>query len=183
MKPVMIAFGITLLAWSALADEVSDQAAARVALTGFYQVHGKSSQDGVPDAKLRTQYADYISPDLTELLTSADSAEDKYAKANPHSPPMIEGDLFSPNFEGVTSFKPGACVVKGDTILCKMLLHYADAHPRPQDKPVDWIDTVTLVKTNGSWRVDDIAYGGTWDFGNHGTLKALLKDVIADAEH
>jgi len=183
MKPMMLILAAALLTSTALADEVADQAAARAALAGFYGVHGKSDQDGVPDAKLRAQYLPYISPQLVESLTNADAAEDKYAKANPHSPPMIEGDLFSPNFEGITSFKVGACVAKGDTILCKMLLHYADAHPRPQDKPVDWIDTVTLVKTNGGWRVDDIAYGGTWDFGNHGTLKGLLKDVIADAEH
>jgi hypothetical protein len=60
-------------------------------------------------------------------------------------------------------------------------LHYADAHPRPQDKPVDWTDTVVLVKTPAGWRVDDIGYGGNWDFGNHGRLTDSLKSAIKDS--
>jgi len=150
-------------------------------LAGFYQVHQKSSQDGVPDAKRRAKYEPYISPELKKLLADADAVEARYAKANPDSPPMMEGDLFSPNFEGISSFGVGACTEKGTMAQCKMALHYVDAHPRPQDKPVEWTDTVTLVNAGSGWRVDDIAYGGTWDFGNHGTLKAILKDMIASA--
>jgi len=150
-------------------------------LMGFYQVHQKSSQGGIPDAKQRAKYELYISPGLNKLLADSDAAEARYAKANPDSPPMMEGDLFSPNFEGISSFKVGACIAKGAAARCKMQLRYADAHPRPQDKPVDWTDTVTLVKNASGWRVDDIAYGGTWDFGNHGTLKGVLKDMIANA--
>jgi hypothetical protein len=92
---------------------------------------------------------------------------------------MIEGDLFSPNFEGITSFQVGACAPKDASMQCRVQMHFADAHPHPQEKPVDWTDTITLVKVPEGWRVDDIAYGGNWDFGNHGTLKAILKNVIA----
>lgn len=162
------------------AGSSSSQAMAQV-LMGFYQVHQKSSQGGIPDAKQRAKYELYISPGLNKLLADSDAAEARYAKANPDSPPMMEGDLFSPNFEGISSFKVGACIAKGAAARCKMQLRYADAHPRPQDKPVDWTDTVTLVKNASGWRVDDIAYGGTWDFGNHGTLKGVLKDMIANA--
>ena len=165
----------------AVAANTADNSAMNQALAGFYMAHQKSSQDGVPDANQRAKYEPYISPALDKLLADSDGAEARYAKANPDSPPMMEGDLFSPNFEGISSFKVGNCTRNGDTAQCKMQLHYADPHPRPQDKPVDWTDTVTLVKTSSGWRVDDIAYGGTWDFGNHGTLKAILKDMISNS--
>lgn len=179
-KAAAAILAVVWTATAAIAADKSEQEAAN-ALNGFYSVHQKSSQDGVPDAKQRAKYEPYISTELNKLLEAADGAESRYAKANPDSPPMMEGDLFSPNFEGITSFKVGACNEKGSIALCKMALRYADAHPRPQDKPVEWTDTVTLVKTASGWRVDDIAYGGTWDFGNHGTLKGILKDMIANA--
>ena len=176
-----VGFVALLLATGALPAVASDaQDAANVA-AGFYQIHQQSSQDGTPDAKQRAKYAPYISRDLEKLLIDGNSAETRFAEANKNSPPMIEGDLFSPNFEGITSFQVGACTPKGASMQCRMQMHFAAAHPRPQDKPVDWTDSMTLVKAPEGWRVDDIAYGGNWDFGNHGTLKAILRDVIADA--
>src|SRR5205814_3960196 len=74
------------------AESSGSQAMAQV-LMGFYQVHQKSAQDGVPDAKLRAKYGRYISPGLNKLLADSDAAEARYAKANPDSPPMMEGDL------------------------------------------------------------------------------------------
>lgn len=174
----ILALLLAIVPLPAAANDAQD--AAKVA-AGFYQVHQQSSQDGIPDAKQRAKYASYISPELEKLLIDADSAETRFVKANKDSPPMIEGDLFSPNFEGITSFQVGACTPKGASMQCRMQMHFAAAHPRPQDKPVDWMDSLMLVKTPDGWRVDDIAYGGHGDFGNHGTLKAILKDVIADA--
>lgn len=181
MRAAALALTALLASSPCMAQPTDPQITA--ALNGFYRVHQQSSQDGIPDAAQRAKYGPYISAALDKLLARADAAEDKYRKANPQSPPMIEGDLFSPNFEGITSFEAGTCAVKGDTAQCKMQLHYADPHPRPQDKPVDWTDTVTLTRASGGWRVDDIAFGGHWDFGNHGTLSALLKQTIADANN
>lgn len=181
MRSATLVLAILLVAAPCAAEQADPQLAAT--LNGFYRVHQQSSQDGIPDAALRAKYEPYISPALDKLLADAGAADARFKKANLDSPPMVEGDLFSPNFEGITSYQVGACAVKGDAADCKVQLHYADAHPRPQDKPVDWTDTVALVKLGGGWRVDDIAYGGHWDFGNHGTLKALLKQTIADADN
>lgn len=156
------------------------QAMAQV-VSGFYQVHQSTDQDGIPDAGTRAKYEPFISPALDKLLADGDAAEDRYAKANKDSPPLVEGDLFSPNFEGISAFKVGACTTDAKGGHCAVALHYADKHPRPQDKPVDWTDTVWLVKIPAGWRVDDIAYGGNWDFGNHGKLSDTLKSSIADA--
>lgn len=175
-----LVFAAALLAGShAFAAAPDETQAMTAAVTGFYTVHHGTDQDGIPDAKVRAKYEPYISPALDKLLIDGDAAEDYFAKHNKDSPPLVEGDAFSPNFEGITSFKVGACDPVKKT--CALKGHYADAHPRPQDKPVDWTDTVYLVKTPSGWRVDDIAFGGNWDFGNHGKLTDMLKSVIHDA--
>ena len=173
--------GLILVASPCWAASSADMQQVMETVTGFYQVHQASTQDGVPDTKQRSKYEQFISPELDTLLSDGDAAEALYAKRNPDSPPMVEGDLFSPNFEGISFFKIGHCAEIKSSVKCKVELRYVDPHPPPQDKPIQWVDTVTLVETASGWRVDDIAYGGTWDFGNHGTLKGLLKDVIADA--
>jgi hypothetical protein len=167
-----------VMAAPCLADDAADM--AKVA-GGFYQVHQASSQDGIPDAKQRMKYEPYISPELNKLLAEGDEAESRYAAANKDSPPLVEGDLFSPNFEGITRFKIGACQASAHGGQCAAMLTYDDGKKGPKDKPLDWTDTVRLVRTPAGWRVDDIAYGGSWDFGNHGTLKAVLKDAISNA--
>jgi hypothetical protein len=174
MKTLILA--AALIATPALADDAQDMAQV---VTGFYTVHQKTDQDGIPSAKVRAQYAPYISPALDKLLVAGDAAETKYAKENKDSPPLVEGDLFSPNFEGISAFKVGGCDPKVGH--CQMKGHYGAKNPRPQDKPVDWTDTIYLVKTASGWRVDDIAYGGNWDFGNHGRLSETLKSAVNDA--
>jgi hypothetical protein len=181
MMRLVLAAALALSATSALAA-IPDAPAMAQVVNGFYTVHHSTTQDGIPDAKVRAQYAPYISPALEKLLAAGDAAESQYAKDNKDSPPLVEGDLFSPNFEGISSFKVGACVTDAKGSHCALTGHYAAVHPRPQDKPVDWTDTVFLVKTQAGWRVDDIAYGGNWDFGNHGKLSETLKSAINDAK-
>ena len=52
------------------------------------------------------------------------------------------------------------------------------SYTEPGKAPFVWTDTVFLVNTPAGWRVDDIAFGGTWDFGNKGSLSETLKQVI-----
>jgi hypothetical protein len=177
----LAAIAFAVMQTGASAAGAPDAQAMAQAVTGFYKAHQSTTQDGIPDAKTRAKYTPFISPALEKLLADGDAAEDRYAKANKDSPPLIEGDLFSPNFEGITSFKVGACTADAKGASCKVALHYADAHPRPQDKPVDWTDTVVVVKTPAGWRVDDIGYGGNWDFGNHGRLTDTLRSAIKDS--
>ncbi len=174
---VLAAF-LALAATPALADNAADMART---VTGFYVVHQASDQDGIPDAALRAKYAPYLSPALAKLLSDVTAAQDHFSQKLKDAPPLVEGDLFSPNFEGISSFKVGACVSDAKGAHCAVALHYAAKNPRPQDKPLDWTDTIYLVNAGGSWRVDDIAFGGNWDFGNHGRLSDVLKSAISDA--
>lgn len=172
---------VLLAAMVAALPTLADRDGPALVVGKFCAAHQRSSQDGVPDSKLHAKYGPYISPYLSTLLMEAAKAEECYAKANPDSPPMVEGDLFSSNFEGISSFRVDSCAVTRATALCRVRLRYATLNPRPQDKPVDWTDTVTLIRSSAGWRVDDIAFGGKRAFGNHGALKSVLKSAIGDA--
>lgn len=152
------------------------EAGMSAAANGFYGVYKTfHPSDGVPSASDRAKYAPFLSPSLEKLLVDAEAAELRFAKANKNSPPLIEGDLFSSLFEGATSLQVGVCSGDARTGQCAVRLEYAEA----DSKPIDWTDTVYLVNTPGGWRVDDIAYGGNWAFGNKGRLSETLKQTIS----
>lgn len=158
----------------------ADEQGMSKAVEGFYTVHQASDQDGLPDAGLRARYAPYISPALDKLLSDAAAAQDRFAQKLKNAPPMFEGDVFSPNFEGISKFAVGACAADAGGAHCTVALHYAAKNSMAKDKPLDWTDTIYLVDVSGSWRVDDIAFGGNWDSGNHGRLSDVLKSAISD---
>jgi hypothetical protein len=145
---------------------------------GFYAVYSTfHPSDGIPDAAGRAKYAPFISPALDKLLADGNAAEIKFNKANKDSPPLIEGDLFTSMFEGATSYKVGACKTSGGGASCAVDLVYDDK----KDAPIRWTDTVTLTKTKAGWRVDDIGYGGGWEYANKGKLSATVRQAISDS--
>ncbi len=183
MKPGFLAAASAVLtihgACVCLADPAGDMAKVAKDFYGAYATFHPS--DGIPDANGRAKYEPFISPKLAMLLADGNRAEASFAKANKDSPPLIEGDLFTSNFEGATSFKVGACAVDGSAGHCAVALVYDDRGQRPKDKPAAWTDTVYLVETPSGWRVDDIAYGASWEFGNKGRLSDTVKGAIANA--
>ena len=164
---------VAVAAAAGIAADSPDKAAE-----GFYAAYSTfHPSDGIPDAAGRAKYAPFISAALDKLLADGNAAEIKFKKANKDSPPLIEGDLFTSMFEGATSYKVGACKLSGAQASCAVGLVYDDK----KDPPIRWTDTVYLTKTKVGWRVDDIGYGGSWEYANKGRLGATLRQVIADS--
>jgi hypothetical protein len=182
MKRAALCAG-ALLALAAGQANAADGDAMAADVKGFYAAYQTfHPSDGIPDAKGRAKYAPYISAALNRLLAGGDAAESKFAAANKDSPPLIEGDLFTSNFEGATSVQIGACSGDGKTGHCAINLTYDPGKTgNPKDKVFHWTDTAYLVNEADGWRVDDIGYGGNWDFGNKGRMRDTLKMAIADA--
>jgi hypothetical protein len=180
MRTTRLLAGLCLFATSANAADID---AMGKDVSGFYAAYRTfHPSDGIPDAKSRAKYAPYISAGLNGLLAKGDAAEGKFAAANKDSPPLIEGDLFTSNFEGATTIQIGACAGDGKTGHCAVNLAYDPGKTgNPKDKPFHWTDTAYLVNEAGGWRVDDIAYGANEDFGNKGRMRDTLKMAIADA--
>ena len=112
------------------------------------------------------------------MLADGDAAEQRYAKITKNqSPPLIEGDLFTPNFEGATSLKIGECESDAQGGHCPVALVYDDK----KDKPIRWSDTVRLALTDKGWRIADIDFGSPGgDSGARGSLLQTVRDAIKD---
>lgn len=158
-----------ILVTPAAADET---AAMRASATGFYGVYKALHVSGVPGDDDRGKFAPFLSPRLEALLKQAAAAEAGFYRANKDVPPMVEGDLFSSLFEGATDFTIGDCTPDGAGGKCVVKLSYSDAANKQA-----WTDTAYLVRTPSGWRVDDIGYGGGWDFGNKGRLSQTLQQL------
>jgi hypothetical protein len=152
----------------------ADAAAALYAVYATFQ-----PSDGIPDANGRARYEPVISSGLDALLAAGAAAEAKFASKNKDSPPLIEGDLFTSNFEGATSWKVGACEARSGVTRCMVALEYDPKDGK--NKPVRWTDTLYLLSGPQGWRVDDVGYGATWPFGNKGRLSETLKEAIRDS--
>jgi hypothetical protein len=147
------------------------------AANAFYAVSTTFKNGGVPDAAGLAKLQPVVSANLHALLVEAGKAEERHTAATKNEePPLMQGDIFSSLFEGVSEFKVESCENSNFEAggVCKVKLTYD-----PKGKPVTWTDTALLVKDAGGWRVDDIEYGSTWDFGNKGKLSDNLKAVIA----
>ncbi len=170
-----------LAAGPAAAQGNADTPALAKAASGFYGVYMTlHPSDGIPDAATRAKFVPFVSPALDALFVAGAAAEGRYAAATRHqSPPLVEGDPFTPNFEGATAFRIGACQADANGGHCAVTLTYDDR----KDKPLVWTDTVYLVRSAAGWRVDDIAYGGNWDFGNKGRLSETLRNAIQEGNN
>jgi hypothetical protein len=145
---------------------------------GFLSVYGSfHPPDGVPDAQGRSRLAPYLSPGLNRLLADAAAAEARFSAKVKDSPPLIEGDLFTSMFEGASQWRLGACTPSGASARCPVTFGHRDS----SGKISSWTDTLLLVKNREDWRVDDIAYGGGFQFGNTGRLSDTLKLVLREA--
>ena len=157
--------------------------AATAAARGFYDKVLAAHTGGVPDEDLRAGLRAVISPDLDSLIAQAAEAERRHIeRVNNEEPPYLQGDIFSSLFEGPTAYEIGPCEELEEngelSMRCDVLLvHEAE-------EPVQWTDHVILVADGvpeeRRWLVDDILYGGDWDFGPKGSLKAMLRGVIEE---
>lgn len=161
------------------APPTANAAPERVAEAFYTAYQALPAGGGVPDGDGRALLVPFISPALSQLLADADAAEEVYVKAtNGESPPLVEGDPFTSLFEGATEAEVGKCEGDDKGRQCVVDLTFLDKSA----KPTKWQDTVDVIMTGAGWRVDDIEYGGTWDFANKGRLSELLKSVIDESK-
>jgi hypothetical protein len=174
---------LLVLAAPARADDASDMAAAA---NRFYATYAAQPRHGgLPDGVARGRYLPLLSPRLARLLNDAGAAQVRFHAKVKNAPPLIAGDIFSSQFEGFQTYKVGACSGSATAGRCSVQLHYGDPAPpsgaQKTDQPVDWSDEILLVKAGGAWKVDDIAYKGSFAFGNSGLLSQTLQMVISTA--
>lgn len=157
--------------------------AARDAATVFYRSYAKlranDGMSGIPGRKQMARLSPMLTAELRGLLVAARREQERCRKKFPNEkPPWIEGDVFSSNFEGFTSFRVDASRARGRgqarTATVRFL--YSDGKAR-----VDWTDELVLRNEAGRWRVADVVYRArfafTSGFGTH--LTDALKRIPA----
>jgi hypothetical protein len=153
----------------------------RRAAVAFYEVYLEAKPTGVPKVEDLSTYENVVSPGLLELLDEAGVAEENYARmTDGDSPPLEEGDLFSSLFEGASEYRIESCEAKEESGSCSVALTSID----PRDgSSHEWRDRILLAKDARGWRVDDVEYGGTWEFMHKGHLRVVLEGVIRDSKN
>ncbi len=152
-------------------DHGNPEAVARV----FYAELRRLGVFGLPREADWAVLKSFCSETLGAALDRAVAEQAEFIRKNPdEKPPWIDGDLFSSLFEGPKQFQVGEAVTKGESAEVPVECSHTEG-----GETVKWRDTLLLVKKGGKWLIDDVSYGGIWDFSNSGTLKeALVPEVV-----
>ena len=153
----------------------------RKATAAFYRVYLEVRPSGVPHSGTRVKFVPVISRTLEQLLAHAEAAERHYAKVTKRQvPPLAEGDIFTSLFEGAQAYALERCERGTAATTCTVALRHG---PPGEKNTVNWADKVYLVRYNGRWLVDDIEFGGNWQFMHKGHLRDLLRRIIRDGNN
>lgn len=167
-------FGLALMLGGIAASCGAPKSPTASVVEDFYKARLEARIIGAPDEKQLRTLAPYLGEELRGLLDQAHKRRlDDTARAPGDKPAFADGDLFSSLFEGPTSFKVGADEVTGDVHRVSVQLAFDRQQP-----VVSWTDKVVVKSENGKSVVVDIEYGGSWAFGNKGTLVSMLKKAL-----
>ena len=140
----------------------------------FYAATINGKVSGAPTAEQLATLSPFLSDTLRSLLAAARKRSEAEAVKSPdEKPSFVEGDLFSSLFEGPNAVEVSADSARGDQRIAAVKMTANAANP-----PVTWVDHAVLVRQGDRYVIDDIEYGGTWDFANKGTLRATLVSGI-----
>ncbi len=146
-------------------------------VTRFYGAVIASHETGAPSGAALASWRPMLSDTLRALLEAARAHRDAdLARAPDEKPAFAEGDLFSSLFEGPTSVTVTAVDSAPAAWRVTVLMRYAGATPETQ-----WTDTVQVIEEHGRRVIDDVAYGGTWDFASQGRLRRALASALGGA--
>ena len=148
---------------------------ASVVVERFYATTIAQKLTGAPTSSQLAAIAPYLSDTLRSLLDAARRRSEADASRAPdEKPAFADGDLFSSLFEGPNAADVVADSARGDVRVATVRMTSTSANP-----PVTWIDHVVIIPRNGGFVIDDVEYGGTWDFANKGTLRATLVSTLS----
>ncbi len=142
-------------------------------LDGFLKTIGRPS--GLPDKALTRRMAPFVSRGLIAALARAGGEQARCMKQFPgDKPPWIEGNLFnSATFETPSGYKINAAKPDGSNRQV-LSVTFVDADGRAPA----WTDEYVMVFEHGHWRVDDVVFGGPFEFGP-GAGSRLKPDLLA----
>lgn len=126
--------------------------------------------DGLPTGANWNALEPRVTAELAAAIRNAQAEQSQFRTKHPdEKPPWIEGDMFGSLFEGPQKFTIGEARVTGDKAEVPVECSYTEG-----GSPTKWTDTLLMRKTPKGWQIDDVRYGGKWDFAAKGTLRHSL---------
>ncbi len=146
---------------------------AASAAAAFYRLHVNEGVGGVPTGAALLRYRPLLTQRLLQALEAAGRAHDAAVAADPGSkPPFADGDVFSSLFEGPDGFDLGQALALGeDAARIVVRLRHGEGADAAH-----WKDVAVMRREDGGWKLDDIEFGGRWDFAQGGTLLEHLRE-------
>jgi hypothetical protein len=136
----------------------------------FYRDLRRQAVSGLPSAEVWARLRPRLTPELAAAFEAARVEQAAFRRAHPQEkPPWVDGDLFSSLFEGPQAFRLGDALTREDRSEVAVHCVYGEGAGATQ-----WTDVLLLRRTASGWRVDDLRYGGTWDFALRGSLRQML---------
>jgi hypothetical protein len=158
-----------------VACQRAPEPSARTVVQEFYASTIAQRVDGAPTVAQLATLGPFLSDTLRALLAAARQRSEADAAREPNEKPaFVEGNLFSSLFEGPNAVEVVADSTRGDVQVATVHMTSTTANP-----PVVWTDRVVLTKQGGRYVIDDVEYGGTWDFASKGSLRASLVAGLA----
>ena len=168
-RPITLLLALTLLGCNPVGEPNASDVVRQ-----FYAATINANVTGAPTAEQLATLSPYLSDTLRSLLAAARKrSEAEAAKSPDEKPSFVEGDLFSSLFEGPNAVEVLPDSVRGEHRVATVKMTANAANP-----PVTWVDRAILVKQGDRYVIDDIEYGGAWDFANKGSLRATLVSGI-----
>jgi hypothetical protein len=143
---------------------------AKDAANRFYRTYLKLNPRGLPTEEEMKAFGPLFTAELLELISAARHEQQKFIREHPdQKPPLIEGNLFASNYEGVSSFSRGTPTYNDDKASNPVYLEYREGKSIGR-----WIDVIVLERANKEWRVWDIFLNAPWPFRSGPNLRAML---------
>ncbi|UOD51287.1 hypothetical protein [Orrella daihaiensis] len=155
----------------------TEQSQQQSAVKGFFEQVLNANVYGLPTDTALEQFKPWISPALFQRFEQAQVQQTlDLARHQGTEPPMLQGSPFVSLFEGATGVVAVTPAQAPDTWAVSLVYR---ANAGQSTTTVQWTDTVALTQQDGRWVVNDVIFGGQWDFAKRGRLSELLDSVRA----
>ncbi|MFL6588009.1 MAG: hypothetical protein ACJ8GV_14130 [Luteimonas sp.] len=134
----------------------------------FYRQVVALNPRGLPSADEMRTLVPLLSSGMQASIARARVRQQAEIAASPDDKPsFIEGSLFSSLFEGPTAVLSAEADLAAPTRVAVEMTYVGQGDAR-------WRDHALMRCENAQWRVDDIEFGGDWDFASDGRLRDAL---------
>lgn len=134
----------------------------------FYRQVVALNPRGLPSADEMRTLGPLLSSGMQASIAHARVRQQAGIAASPDDkPPFIEGSLFTSLFEGPTAVLSADADPAAPTRVAVEMTYAGQGDAR-------WRDHALMRCENAQWRVDDVEFGGDWDFASDGRLRDAL---------